>query len=74
MDQNNLKETYASLTMTGSQNRQVLEYVRSQPALKHSMYRKAVPVLTETPVFFIQEKKHIYIMFLGAGSMHELTV
>lgn len=53
MDQNDLKEAYHSVSMTGQQNREVLAYVRSGPALKQTLYRKAVPVLAAAALLFL---------------------
>ena len=40
MNQNDLKEAYTSIAMTEQQNREVLSYVRSGPAVKSTLYRK----------------------------------
>ena len=45
MDQNDLKEAYHSVSMTGQQNRKALEYVRTGTGSKQILYRKAAAVL-----------------------------
>ena len=53
MNQNDLKEAYTSIGMTGQQNSKVLEYVRSEPAQKHIFCRKTVLALAAVLLLFL---------------------
>ncbi len=84
MDQNDLKTAYTSITMTGQQDRKVLEYVRSGPVKKQTVYRKAVPVLAAVLLLFLIPEVRVsaaqlleklqYTLFSDSGEQLPVTM
>ena len=83
MNQNDLKEAYTSIAMTEQQNREVLSYVRSGPAVKSTLYRKlglafAVMMLFMIPGIRVRASQLLeklqYTLFSDSGEQLPVTM